>query len=179
MGEVTNKQLSIVEWLARVNYKNIDQLRVEDDSKRERLEVLSNIINIKFDKQDKFSALDFLNTSTNKIKDYIINNSSVPCSFRLVSNDASLPKLRVRGKYLLDNISWLKDQTVDLSRYELHIGSHIDSVFSTIFIISENGVQGEIIKGSHNELTQGYSNSNIMSFFFDFKNWKFSSEDNE
>ncbi|MEK6955366.1 MAG: PEP-utilizing enzyme [Nanoarchaeota archaeon] len=174
MGEITNKQLSLVEWLARVNYKNINELRVEDDSKRERLEFLSNIINIKFDKQDKFPALDFFNSSTFEIKDYISKKISVPCSFRLVSNDPLLPKLRVRGKSLNDNIEWLKQQKVDLSKYELHIGPHVDPIFSTIFIIAANGIQGEIIKGAHNELTQGYTNSNIMSFFFDFNNWNFS-----
>ena len=67
MGEITNKQLSLVEWLSRVNYKNINELRVEDDSKRERLEVLSKIIDINFDKQDKFSALDFFNSSTSSV----------------------------------------------------------------------------------------------------------------
>ena len=179
MGEITNKQLSLVEWLSRVNYKNINELRVEDDSKRERLEVLSKIIDINFDKQDKFSALDFFNSSTSEIKDYISKNVSVPCSFRLVSNDPSLPKLRVRGKSLLDNIVWLKQQTVDFSKYELHIGPHVDPVFSTVFIINSSGIQGEIIKGAHNELTQGYTNSNIMSFFFDFNNWNFSNNDLE
>ena len=93
---------------------------------------------------------------------------------RLVSNDPLLPKLRVRGKSLNDNIEWLKQQKVDLSKYELHIGPHVDPIFSTIFIIAANGIQGEIIKGAHNELTQGYTNSNIMSFFFDFNNWNFS-----
>ncbi|MBS3175402.1 hypothetical protein J4440_05985 [Candidatus Woesearchaeota archaeon] len=154
-------------------------MRIEDDSKRERLEILSKIIDIKFNKQDKFPALEFLNVANEEIKDYITKNSEVPCSFRLVSNDANLLKLRVRGKSLISNIAWLEQQKIDLSKYELHIGPHIDPVFSTIFIITNKGIQGEIINGSHNELTQGYNNSKIMSFFFNFNEWKFSHDDLE
>lgn len=178
MVEVTSKQLSLTEWFASINHKDTEALRNEDNSKRERLELLSKMIPIKFDKPVKFLASDFYK-ETDVVKDYIGKHGDELCAFRLVPFDSNLPKLRVRGKSVKENIPWFIEQNIDFSKYELHIVPHAEPLFSTIFIINNNGIQGEIIRGSHSELTQGYTTSNIMAFYFNFNEWNFSMDEIE
>lgn len=176
---VNSKQLSLTEWFASIKHKDTDALRKEDNSKRERLEVLSKIIPIKFDKPMRFSALEFYN-QTEEIKNYIKEHGNESCAFRLVPNNPSLPKLRIRGKSVSESIPWFMEQKIDYSKYDLHVVPHSDQVtFSTIFIINSQGIQGEIIRGLHYELTQGAQKSEIVSFYSNFNKWIFSIDDLE
>ena len=175
---VNQKQLSLTEWFAQIKHKDTELLREEDNSKRERLDVLSKIIPIKYDKPVKFKAIDFYN-QIDEVKKFLNEHGEELCAFRLVPFNPELPKLRIRGKSAKESISWFMEQNIDFNSYELHIVPHETPLYSTIFIANKLGIQGEIIRGLHSELTQGYTTSQIMSFYFNFKNWIFSNEDSE
>src|SRR3989338_5159963 len=126
VGAVVNaKQLGITDWFSQIKHKDTESLRAEDKSKRERLDVLSNIIPIKYDKPAKFSALDF-NEGTNGVKEYLETKGDELCALRLVPSDATLSILRIRGKSVKESIPWFKEQTIDHTKYEVHIVPHAE-----------------------------------------------------
>ena len=179
MGLVINsKQLALSDWFSQIKHKDTEALRMEDKSKRERLDILSRIIQIKYDKATNFSAVDF-NEEKNGVKEFLESKGDELCALRLVPKDPSLSILRIRGKSVKESIPWFKEQKIDYSKYEVHIVPHAEPLYSTIFIVNESGIQGEIIRGMHAELTQGYTTSKTLTSYFNFKEWNFSHEDNE
>src|SRR3989344_5778779 len=120
---VNQKQLSLTEWFAQIKHKDTELLREEDNSKRERLDVLSKIIPIKYDKPVKFKAIDFYN-QIDEVKKFLNEHGEELCAFRLVPFNPELPKLRIRGKSAKESISWFMEQNIDFNSYELHIVPH-------------------------------------------------------
>src|SRR3989338_6660467 len=104
VGAVVNaKQLGITDWFSQIRHKDTEILRAEDKSKRERLDVLSKIIPIKYDKPTKFSAIDF-NEQKNGVEEYLEVKGSELCALRLVPADSALSILRIRGKSVKESI---------------------------------------------------------------------------
>jgi len=99
---------------------------------------------------------------------------------RLIPLDPSLPKLRMRGYSIRNVLKWFREQDIDYSKYRADFVPHPKThLWSSIFIVNSKGVFGEVIRGGHQQLTQGfYEGKKPITFSFDFSNWKFS-ESNE
>ena len=163
-------QISLTEWFDEIDYKLSDEMRQEDNEKRERLSVLNKITNIPFDRPTQFVADDVTNRSV-KFKKYLDEHGDELCAMRLIPTTLSLPKLRMRGHTIKDVVeNWYPKQKIDPLKYRVDFISHSDNcIWSTIFVVNKEGIFGEIIKGTHARLTQGfYEKNKPIAFSFDF-----------
>src|SRR3989338_1643626 len=170
LGDFYKDQISLTEWFEQIQHKDSLLLRKEDNEKRDRLEKLSQLIKLPYDKPIKFKATDLLN-KTSKFLTFFEEKKDDICSLRLIPYDPSLPKLRLRG-YTVENVMhWFHEQKIDYDKYQAQFLPHAkNNTWSTIFIIGEKGIFGEIIKGGHYQLTQGfYEKTSPIIFSFDFK----------
>lgn len=178
-SEVYKTQISFSEWLQNMNHSKVNSFRKEDNEKRDRLGVLNAIIGLPYDKETSFEALDLVNNSNNFLS-FLESNGEDLCALRLVPKDPSLPKLRLRGLKVKEVMRWFKEQDIDPSKYDAHFCPHANYyLWSSIFVINNKGIFGEVIKGSHYQLTQGFHDvAKPINFSYDFNEWKFS-DDNE
>lgn len=181
LSKLYETQISLTEWFEKMNHQDSAALRVEDNEKRERLKVLDNIIDLPFDKPYQFSAQEVVNRTVG-FQEFLQEHGEELCALRLIPLDASLPKLRTRGASIKDSLLWFASQNVDATKYRADFVPHpADHIWSTIFIVNKHGVFGEIIRGSHNQLTQGfYGEGEPIAFAYEnFTNWRLSSANKE
>ena len=155
--ELYKTQISLSEWFDKASHKAIEEFRVEDNEKRERLRVLNRLIGMPYDAPVQFSVLD-IEIATPKFKKFLVKHGSELCALRLIPLDPKLPKLRMRGQKIKDVVSkWYKEQNIDTAKYRAEFIPHSDNpIWSTIFVVTKKGVFGEIIQGGHYQLTQGF-----------------------
>lgn len=172
--EIIDKNMpSISEWMEKINLENIEEFRTEDNNKRDRLEVLHKIIGLQYDRPEKLLATDIVN-KTPLFLDILQRVGDEKCALRLVPVLPGLPKLRVRGKTLKENLLWFHEQKINPVNYKVEVIPHNDdTTYSAIFIVTEQGVYGEIAYGPHWQLTQGFYEKSPAIFLFDFNNWHF------
>lgn len=178
--EILDKQMpSLTEWLEQAGFKQSKEFRQEDNSKRDRLEILFQTIGLSYDRPAKFSARE-LKDREEKFINFLKQDGDKLCALRLIPLTADLPKLRVRGKTLKENLEWFDQQSVDIDKYKVEVVPHSGKdQFSATFLINDQGIVGEIVRGLHWQLTQGLHENEPTYFNFDFKNWNFSQEDTE
>lgn len=179
-AELYKNQISLSEWFEKLGYENIEEMRREDNDKRERLAVLNEVIGLPFDKPYQFPAT-FLAEQPEEFKKFLEEHGAELCALRLMPDDPKLPKLRIRGLSIKDSLNWFKEQNIDPTVYRADFVPHSDTqVWSTIFIVNGSGIFGEIIKGGHYQLTQGFwDGGEPITFIFDFKHWTLSKPDAE
>jgi phosphohistidine swiveling domain-containing protein len=174
LGTMYLTQQSLTEWLEDINHHDAEALRKEDNEKRERLAVLKKVAGVPYDEQVKFTARDVADNSPVHAK-FVEEHGDELCALRLIPLDSSLPKLRMRGRTVRDVQAWFADQHIDPDKYRAEYIPHVDDqLFSTIFVVNDKGIFGEIIKGRHSQLTQGiYDGGHRPSTFsFDFSTWR-------
>jgi|SRR3989344_7268329 len=163
-------QISLTEWFEKIGHSRTEELRLEDNLKRDRLLVLNEIINLPFARTTTFKATDLLNR-TPKFTKFVEEHGNDLCALRLIPLDPKLEKLRLRGVTINKVMEWFQEQNIDHQKYLADFIAHSDNqLMSTIFIVNNQGIFGEIIFGGHYQLTQGFYDSRLpVSFFFDFK----------
>ncbi len=174
MAEMYKTQISLSEWLDKINHRLTEKIRIEDNEKRERLSVLNKIIGLGFDKPTKFSPKDIADQSP-EFREFLKNRGEEKCALRLIPLEKSLPKLRMRGQKIKDVIiTWFPEQKIAYEKYRAEFIPHPEkNIWATIFIVNKKGIFGEIIKDGHHTLTQGfYSKAKPITFSYDFKTWK-------
>lgn len=172
------KHISITEWFNQMNHARTAQLHKEDSAKRERLSTVSTIIDLPFDKPYHFLARDVTGES-HEFKQFVREHGKELCALHLIPHDTRLPTLHIRGNSVLNSISWFKQQPIDHLTYKVDFIPHpTTSVWSSIFIVNNKGIFGEVIRGEHNQLTQGFHGSHRpIQFAFDSQGWRFSVND--
>ncbi len=180
LGKFYQTQISLTEWLEKIGFKELEGMRVEDYEKRERLKVLNRVIKLPFDKPIQFSAEDIC--EENKVfMEYYNSHSKEFCALRLNPLRKDLPKERIRGSTLEEAFTWFKTLKIDKKQYRADIVPHAEvSEWSTIFVVNQKGIFGEIIRGGHHQLSQGfYEQDKPITFSYDFTLWQLSSENEE
>ncbi len=170
------KQVSLTEWYKLAGHKDSEAMRAEDTVKRDRLAVVHNLIGLPFDRPRVFSAIDVAN-QTPAFAEYLEEHGDELCVLHLISSDPSLPKLRLRGQSVREVANgWFREQSIDHSRYTAQFTPHPShSLFSTIFVVNQHGIFGEIIAGGHYQLTQGFHDAIApVQFSFDWQTWTLS-----
>lgn len=179
LTKLLKTQKSLTEWLQDIKHKDAEAIRREDNSKRERLKVLNKVIGLPFDEPTQFEASD-LQTGSERFKKYLKEHGDELCALRLLPKQDGLEKLRMRGKTVSGAYEWFLEQKIDPTKYKADFIPHATATWSLIFIINQHGIQGEIIRGPHTQLTQGFHDTvNPLIFKYDFKKWQLSSEDDE
>lgn len=172
-------QKSLTEWLEDIKHSRANEIRQDDNDKRERLRVLRDAIGMPFDQPVQFTGQQ-LHDKTPEVQQYFDEHGDELCALRLIPLDKSLPKLRMRGKTVADAYEWFIEQNVDPSKYRADYVPHSEhTVWATIFVVNEQGIFGEIIRGGHHQLTQGmYEQGNTPhTFAYDFETWHIQPED--
>ncbi len=172
LPELYKKQISLSEWFENIGFRGSDKFREEDNSKRKRMIELSSIIDFPSDKPISFELIDVTEKHENFIK-FLQEKGSELCALRLIPYDSSFPKLRMRGMTVKKVVEeWLPKQSVNPLDYQADFVPHpSDHLWSSILVVREEGVIGEIVKGSHNQLTQGFfdEGERPYQFFYNFK----------
>lgn len=169
LPKLFSKQISLTEWFAAIHHKDTDALRDEDNEKRERLKVLNEVIGLPYDTPTQFSGSD-LAGRTEAVQRFLKEHGQEHCALRLIPLDPSLPKLRMRGKTVTEAMGWFAEQQIDSTKYRADFVPHpTEPIWATIFVVTPNGVIGEIIHGGHHQLTQGlYDEGKPFLFQYDF-----------
>jgi phosphoenolpyruvate synthase/pyruvate phosphate dikinase len=180
LAELLRTQKSLTEWLEDIKHKDADAIRREDNDKRERLKVLGGTISLPFDQPTQFEASQLANRDAN-VMEYLKEHGDELCALRLMPKEDGLPKLRMRGKTVKGAYEWFGQQDIDADKYRADFIPHAeDASWATIFVVNKHGIQGEIIRGGHHQLTQGFHEDNTPHIFkYDFKDWTVEPEDAE
>ncbi|OGH95021.1 MAG: hypothetical protein A2538_05050 [Candidatus Magasanikbacteria bacterium RIFOXYD2_FULL_41_14] len=175
-----NRQVSLPEWLEKMNHPLASKIRTEDNDKRPRMGILNKIIGLPYDKPVRMSAREIAN-NTFEFQKFLEEHGSELCALRLVPKEEGLPKFRNRGFTVANSVPWFFEQKIDPNKYIAEIVPHSESpIWSTIFVVNAHGIFGEIIKGGHNLLTQGfYDEVKPITFSYDWNDWKLSEENAE
>lgn len=174
-------QKSLTEWLEDINHEDAEALRKEDNKKRERLAVLKEVAGIPYDEQVKFTAREVADNTLEHAK-FVEDHGDELCALRLIPLDHALPKLRMRGWTVRDVQAWFHEQDINPDEYQAEYLQHSNEQdWSTIFVVNEKGIFGEIIRGRHSQLTQGIydGDERPYTFSFDFSTWRIEPKSDE
>ncbi len=174
LAEFLKTQISLTEWLEKIGSKNASAFRAEDNEKRARLKVLGDLIGLPSDQPQSFSAMEVAQMS-DPVAAWLAEHGQEKCALRLVPLDPSQPKYRTRGSTVDEAMKWFAEQQIDHTGYRADFMPHPEEhTWSAIFIVSSQGVFGEIIKGSHQQLTQGLHDEGVdpMVFWIVNGEWK-------
>jgi len=178
--QITNNKFpSFTEWFEMAGYKDSGKFREEDNTKRDRLEILFQEINLPYDRPERMTTRDIID-NTKLFQNIVKRKGSELCALRLVPTDPELPKYRQRGLTLNEYLNgWFKELDIDYDKYKVEVVPHIEkTLYSVTFIINDSGIFGEIITGGHWQLTQGILENDIITFTYNFNNLQ-TSEKNE
>ncbi|MFH1946922.1 MAG: PEP-utilizing enzyme [Candidatus Magasanikbacteria bacterium] len=179
--EIQNSKFpSFTEWFEAIEHDKTQELREEDNSKRDRLEFLWQNFNIPYDRPERMTARDIID-KTQLFQDIIKRKGDKPCALRLVPTKVNLPKLRQRGKTLDEYINnWFYTLGINPDDYKVEVVPHSDETkYSATFIITDSHIYGELVKGGHWQLTQGFFEHTPTSFIYDFQNLQTTTKDEQ
>lgn len=171
--EFYKKQISLTEWLENMGHHQAPAMRAEDNDKRERLKILNRAIGLPFDEPHQFSASEVAEEGPEFQKFLKVHGEEL-CAIRLMPSDPRLPKLRMRGHTIREALKWFIAQNIDPSLYRVDFVPHSeDNRWSTIFVVNDQKIFGEILYGPHNKLTQGLyaAGEGPTTFSYDFSRW--------
>jgi phosphohistidine swiveling domain-containing protein len=183
LSKLLETQISLTEWLAKINHADAKPLREEDNIKRQRLGQINDIIDLPYDKPTSFDANDIAKRSP-EFQSFLEEHGDELCALRLMPKKGiHAEKLRNRGKSIKDVLGWFDDLSINPADYMADFVPHInDYSWATIFVVNDKGIFGEIYKGGHHVLTQGlYEGKSPVVFGYDFvtNQWQSSPENQE
>ena len=170
-------QVSFTQWLEAIGHKDTEGMRREDNEKRERLGVINKVTGLPYDKPTQFEARDI--GVTKEFAHFLQGHGDELCALRLIPKFPNLPTLRMRGRSVRDVLPWFKEQHIDTEKYRADFVPHpSQDGYGMIFVVNKEGIFGEIIKGGHNQLTQGFHHGHSpITFSFDFNILRMEKED--
>ena len=176
LSKLLQTQQSLTEWLEDIGHEKAAELKKEDNLKRERLKVINRITGLPFDEPVQFEAIDLAENS-DEHKKYLAEHGEELCALRIIPKEDGLEKLRMRGLSKNKAYEWFKEQDIDPEKYTADYIPHVISEMSTIFVVNDKGIFGEIIEGSHTQLTQGFHNDlQPIVFQYDWNEWRMTRE---
>lgn len=180
LHEIIDKKMpSFTEWFEAIGYTNSEEFRQEDNSKRDRLEILYQEIGLPYDRPERMTARDIVDC-TPLFQDIVNRKGNELCALRLVPIKPELPKYRQRGQTLNEYLgNWFNTLEINPDDYKVEVVPHGESKYSATFIITDKQVVGEITPGGHWQLTQGFYEIPPLTFSFDFNNIFLAAPNNE
>src|SRR3989338_1727015 len=133
--EKMETQVSFTEWFEQIHHHQTEEMRKEDNDKRDRLRILNQLLQLPYDKPTSFEAEELTQRSP-RFERFLKEQGDHLCALRLIPKQLHLPKLRHRGKTVREVMRWFKEQPLDTSQYLAHFVPHAPKTeWSTIFII--------------------------------------------
>ena len=110
LAKLLETQISLTEWLDKIDHAESGSIRQEDNVKRVRIGKVNEIIGLPYDKPTHFQAVDLKNR-TKQLKVFVLEHGNELCVLRLMPKKGlDLPKLRMRGKTIKEALKWFDDQ---------------------------------------------------------------------
>ncbi|MFH0853393.1 MAG: PEP-utilizing enzyme [bacterium] len=178
---ITQYQPSITEWFAAIGEKqDSEAFRKEDNGKVDRLEFLYQTIGLPYERPEKWEARE-LTDKTPAFTKVLKERGDELCAIRLVPKKEGLPKIRNRGQSIRECYeNWYVKQDINPDDYFAFICPHTpDLVWSAIFVVNQEAIFGEIIRGMAAQLTHGDTTEKLIQFRYDFQDWQWSEPDPE
>lgn len=178
---VTSYQPSFTEWFAGIGESaEANEFREEDNKKVERLEVLYQVIGLPYERPEKFTARELVTPSA-RFQQVLKERPNELCALRLVPLKPDLPKLRNRGQSIRECYEqWFLKQAIDPDAYQVFLCPHADTLlWSSIFVVNDDAIFGELVRGSHAQLTHGDTTSVTYRFRYNFSSWQWSERNDE
>ncbi|OGH74158.1 MAG: hypothetical protein A3G00_03010 [Candidatus Magasanikbacteria bacterium RIFCSPLOWO2_12_FULL_43_12] len=166
--EVTNNQMpSFTEWFDKIGYQDTEKFRLEDNTKRDRLEILYQIAGLPYDRPERLTVRDIVD-NTPAFQDVVRRKGDQLCALRLVPTKPELPKLRQRGLTLNEYLAgWFRELKINPDDYKVEVVPHNDqTLYSLIFVITKNDIFGEAYAGPLWDLSTGLHEKNSIPFIF-------------
>lgn len=173
-----NTYPSITDWFNLINSKKFNNISSEDNNKYRRLELLNKITNLPYTPAIRLSIND-LNIKTEKLNDALKEFKGKECVLRLLPKNSKRVKIRKKGGLLENNLKWFYKNKFSDS-YDVEIVPRCGDIkWSSIFIVDDNMIWGEIIKGGISQLVNGKHKIKPLIFSYDYKRWHFSNTHHE
>lgn len=170
---------SITEWLSDINYKQIKEFRHEDATKRDRLELLNQIIGLPYLKAFRLNPQD-ITDQTPLVKKLLSEPKNKKFYLKILPLDNSLSKIRIRGKNIIECIKWFNKQKINPQQHKIEI-VEIDKEekMSAVFCCNSKEIWGEIINGPIWNFSKGTHKKQPTIFYYNYKNWNFSKKNKQ
>lgn len=181
LSKLLKTQISLTEWFARIDHNRTDEIRKEDNSKRDRIAQIAEIIDFPREMRHTFAATD-VRDRTPEFVAFLDEYADDLCALRLIPTIEGPPKLRMRGKTYRETVEeWLPTQNINYEDYKASFVQHPrENTWGMIFVVNQHGIFGEIVQASHELLTQGfYTDITPIQFFYTFDGEITLSEHNE
>lgn len=181
IAKLYEKQISLTEWLENIKHKSTIDVRAEDNAKLDRLRQVNKVINLPYDEPVRFASTE-LNLDNLRLIKFLETDGDRLCALRLMPNHPGRPKLRMRGLSVRGAFEWFQQQLkqgINPTDYTSDFRSHADEAeWSSIFIINEHGISGEVIRDRLHHLSQGfYDDATPLIFHYDWETWRISPHD--
>lgn len=176
LAKLWETQVSLTEWIQRIDHDEAEALAEEDNYKRDRIGQVDAIIGLPYDKPTQFEASDVANI-TPDFQKFLEEHGDELCALRLIPKPGNkgLEKLRMRGQTIRNAAEeWFPKQGIDPTKYVADFVPHAEkSSWGTIFVVNDHGIFGEINQEGHHILTQGHHEGKAPHVFsYDFNEWK-------
>jgi phosphohistidine swiveling domain-containing protein len=178
---INEHQPSLTEWFAVIGEgKESEDFRKEDNGKTGRLEFLYQQIGLPYERPEKFEASD-LNEESLVFQHILDERGDELCAIRLIPKFEGLPKLRMRGLSIRNCYeTWFKKQEINPADYYAYICPHTDKlIWSTIFVVKEDAIFGEVVRGMHAQLTHGDTTHHVYRFVYNYKDFSWEKHDSK
>ncbi|MCA9349941.1 PEP/pyruvate-binding domain-containing protein, partial [Candidatus Saccharibacteria bacterium] len=166
--QIVGRQKSLTEWLSDLSHQATATFRHSDSRKRDRLDLLNQFGQMPIEQTWEFEAI-LAQELSDDLAEFYQEHQDKPVAFRVIPKNPSDQKFRIRGITLKQAINdWLPNHRLNLDRYTLQIGLHpTNNIYAITLVVQGESIIGEIIRGGHHQLTQGfYTSSQPINFSY-------------
>ncbi len=167
---------ALTEWLNKLKPVNILNFLQEDNTKYKRLKQLNSILGIEYNTPEILNIDDVIN-NTDDFKFIFNQKKGKLYHWRVIPKTTAHPKHRIRAVLFENGFEWFKKLNISAENYEnIEIIKYNEkTTYSSIFLINDFGIWGEIIEGDLWQLASGeHSIEPSLYAYYNFHNWKFS-----
>jgi phosphohistidine swiveling domain-containing protein len=174
--EYFSKHLSLSQWAIDADIINKNDLIKEDATKRDRLAVLNERIDLPIVKVHSFIYEDIRNNSS-AFSTFFDSAGDHLYALRASPREDGLAVQRNRKLTVRELLNWILSLDIELEKYDFNFELHIDPEIASIFIVSDKRIAGEVIPGGILQLNKGlHGVAGATQFQYDFMTWKYSGD---
>jgi hypothetical protein len=175
-AEYFQQHSALADWLRAVSPTDRDSILTEDSTRSARLAFLAEVIDLPIVNAITFAGNEVDPTSPRLTQ--FVKSARGPYALRAFKVDNRDQVFRNRNLPVEQLMDWLDGLHLDLAQYELEFSQHLPNEWATIFVVTETGILGELVRGSLRQLTQGgHSGGSFVSFTYDLTDWWVDSAD--
>ncbi|MFI0713751.1 PEP-utilizing enzyme [Streptomyces inhibens] len=167
--EYFRRHSALADWLAHVRPERRDAILAEDSTRAARLGLLHELMGLPILATTHFSGGE-LAARARSFESFRASAEGAYAVRAFHRSDESV--LRNRNLPVPELTSWLESKAGDLDQYDIEFSPHMPNAWATIFVVTSDGVIGEVVRGSLRQLTQGdHTAASPSTYVYDFTDW--------